>query len=244
MTSFEVQCTIGEDRVCIEVPADCSVGDVLKKVWEVTGKKGISIWSSDIRLDCDHLFADYFEPEATDMIKVGSDLPEGSLMLASNEKLEGFGIDLTNAKLLMEVEAGPFEMEEVVVKVVEPEVNPTVLLLEWQPGFVVGGFVGVPWPKDEGRLGGGGGFTVDPEKKSFIFSLEPKARRFDLLDSERTLMRWNNGNWRSFQFGYDLTVYDDGTCYSDCSAYNGGRIEGSFPGFPVPLFTRFELWGL
>jgi hypothetical protein len=172
MTSFEVQCMIGEDRVCIEVPTDCSGGDVVKKASEVAGRKGVSIWSSDIRLDGEHPFADYFEPEATYVIKLVNDLPESSLMLTSSEKLEGFGIDLTNAKLLMEVKAGPFDMEGFVTKVVEPEMNPTVLLLEWQPGFVVGGFAGVPWPKRESLFGS---FAADPEKKSFIFSLEPNV---------------------------------------------------------------------
>jgi hypothetical protein len=72
-TSFEVHCMIGEDRICIDVPTDCSVGDVVKKVFEVTGKKGVSIWSSDIRLGCEHLFAGYFEPEATYVIKLVND---------------------------------------------------------------------------------------------------------------------------------------------------------------------------
>jgi hypothetical protein len=170
MTSFQVQCMIGEHRVCIEVPADCSVGDVMMKVSEATGKNGISIWSSDIRLDCAHLFADHFEPEATYAIKLVKDFPKGSLMLTSSEKVEGFGIDLTNAKLLMDVKVGPFDMGEFVTKVVEPEVNPTVLLLEWQPGFVVGGFAGVPWPKDDDSC------AADAEKKSFIFSLEVNTR--------------------------------------------------------------------
>jgi hypothetical protein len=98
-----------------------------------------------MRLDCEHLFGDYFEPEAIYVIKFGNDFSEGSLLLSSREKLEGFGIDLTNAKLLMEAK-GPFDMEEFVTKVVEPEVNPTVLLLKWKPGFVIGGFAGVSWP--------------------------------------------------------------------------------------------------
>jgi hypothetical protein len=137
MTSFDVQCMIGEDHVCIEVPDDCSVGDVMKKVSEVRRKKGASIWFSDICLDCDHLSADYFEPETTYVIKHVNDFPKGSLMLTSSEKLEGFGIDLTYAKLMMEVKGSfdNFDMEEFVTKVVEPEVNPTVLLLEWQSGF-------------------------------------------------------------------------------------------------------------
>jgi hypothetical protein len=74
-------------------------------------------------------------------------------MSTSDEKRR-FCIDLTNTKVFMEVKTGPFEMEELVTKVVEPEANPTVLLLEWQPGFVIGGFAGIPWPKDESRLDG------------------------------------------------------------------------------------------
>jgi hypothetical protein len=242
MTSFEVQCTVGEDHVCIEVPTNCSVGDVVKKAFEVTGKKGLSIWSSDIRLDCGQLFANYFEPEATYVIKLANDFADGSLMLTSSEKLEGFGIDLTNAKLLMEMKAGPFDMGEFVTKVVEPEVNPTVLLLEWQPGFVVGGFAGVPWPKDESD-GYEFRYAADPEKKSFIFSFEPKARRFDLLIADGALLRRTGESWRSFIFGSDLWVYDDGDCDGDSHAYAGERDDDSFPGSLVP-FSRFELWAL
>jgi hypothetical protein len=244
MTSFEVQCMIGEDRVCIEVPEDCSVGDVMKKVYEVTGKKGVSIWSSDIRLDCEQMFADYFEPEATYVVKLVGDFPEGSLMLSSGEKLGGFGIDLTKGKLLMKVKASSFEMEEFVTKVVEPEVNPTVLLLEWQPGFVVGGFAGVPWPKDESQVGGEEHYAADPEKKSFIFSLDPKARRVDRLTADKARARWRNGDSRSVLFGYDFIVGGDGACVSRSKCYAGGRDDDSFPGLAGVSFTRFELWAL
>jgi hypothetical protein len=186
MASFNTECVIGEDRVCIEVPVNCSAGDVMKKASEVTGRKGVSIWCSDRRLECGDLFVDYFEPEAIYVIKLGDDFPEGSLMLSSSEKLGGFGIDLTNAKLLMDVKAGPFDMEEFVTKVVEAEVNLTLPLLEWKPDFVVGGFAAVPWPKDESELGETGFFAGDPAKKSFIFSLKPNARRFNLV----------RGTWR------------------------------------------------
>jgi hypothetical protein len=40
MSSFEVKRALGEDQFCIDVPTDCSVGDVLKKISErseVTG---------------------------------------------------------------------------------------------------------------------------------------------------------------------------------------------------------------
>jgi hypothetical protein len=212
MDFFRVECAVGEGRVCIEVPIDCSVGDVLKKCWETTGWKGMSLWSSDVRLECDQLFADYFEPEVTYLIKLGNDFPEGSLLLISSEKLECFGIDLTDAKLLMGVKDGPFDMEEFVTKVVEPEVNPTVLLREWKPDFVVGGFAAVSWPKNESRLTGPHYFAADPGMGSFICSLEPEVRRFDLLKPDRALKRWTNSGWRSFGFGNDLSVYDDGDC--------------------------------
>jgi hypothetical protein len=215
----------------------------VKKVSEVTGKKGRSIWSSDIRLDCEQLFADHFEPEAIYVIKLANDFPEGSLMLTSSEKLEGFGIDLTNAKLLMEVK-GPFDMEEFVTKVVEPEVNPTVLLLEWQPGFVIGGFAGIPWPKVEGRLGWGEAFAADAERRSFIFSLEPNARRFDLLTPDRALLRAGGPGHRVIYFGVDLAVVDGGTCWGQSNYDAGGRGIGSFPDGAWVHFTRFELWAL
>jgi hypothetical protein len=63
MSSFEVHCVVGEDHFIIEVPNDCSVGDVLKKVSEHSGVKSASLWYSDIELNCDHLFADYYEAE-------------------------------------------------------------------------------------------------------------------------------------------------------------------------------------
>jgi hypothetical protein len=111
----------------------------------------------------------------------------------------------------MEVKAGPFDMEEFVTKVIEPEVNPTVLLLEWQPGFVVGGFAGVPWPKVESGVVGRMAVAADREKKSFVFALEPKVQRFDLLNSKKALMGMTHWDWRSFVFGNDLVVYD-GKC--------------------------------
>jgi hypothetical protein len=133
---------------------------------------------------------------------------------------------------------GPFDMGVFVTKVVKEEVSPTLLLLEWKLGFVVGGFAGVPWPKNEGFV-----FASDPKKESFIFSLEPAVQRFDLLKPEKALMRDTNGRWRSFDFGGDLTVYSHGTWAAARGTYSGERDNGCFPRFPVP-FSRFELWGL
>jgi hypothetical protein len=62
MSYFELQCALGEDRFCIEVPAECSVDDVLKKASERSEAPGVSVQYSDTPLDPDHLFDDYFEP--------------------------------------------------------------------------------------------------------------------------------------------------------------------------------------
>jgi hypothetical protein len=75
MSWFEVQCAAGEYHFRIEVPVDCSVGDSLKKASEQSDQAGVkaqgaSLWYSDVELNCDHAFADYYEPEAVYQVKV------------------------------------------------------------------------------------------------------------------------------------------------------------------------------
>jgi demethoxyubiquinone hydroxylase (CLK1/Coq7/Cat5 family) len=45
---------------------------------------------------------------------------------------------------------GDFDMAEFETKVVKTGVKPTLLLLEWEPGFVVGGFAGVAGRREHG----------------------------------------------------------------------------------------------
>jgi hypothetical protein len=145
----------------------------------------------------------------------------------------------------MDVKAGPLDMEDFVKTVVEAEVNPTLLLLEWKPGFVIGGFAGVPWPKNESRLAVSRDFAADPGMRSFIFSFEPEVRRFNLVEPDRALAQWTCSDWRSFGFGNDLSVCDDGICNSFSDVYAGGRDDGNFPDNSSRVhFTRFELWAL
>jgi hypothetical protein len=238
VSGFSVQCAIGDDQICIEVPTDGSVGDVLRVASDATGKKCMSIWNADWRMDCQELFADYFEPEATYLIKLEHDCV-GGLMLVSGEKLESFGIDLASGKLLMDVN-GPFDMQEFVAKVEKPEAKPTILLVEWKQGVVVGGFAAVPWPSNEGMWRN----AEDPEVKSFIISLEPNARRFDLRLPAVALGCDTFMGRRSFQFGSDLLVFDDGTCGAKSCVYDCGRGDGSFPSRNGIPFVRFELWSL
>jgi hypothetical protein len=92
MSSFEVQCIVGEDRFCIEVPTDSTVGYVLKKVSELSGVKGISFWFSDAELKCDHLFADYFEPEGVYQVMIGGNIQGGTLLKSSVSKVRSLGV--------------------------------------------------------------------------------------------------------------------------------------------------------
>jgi hypothetical protein len=61
-------------------------------------------------------------------------------------------------------------------------------------------------------------------------------------------LREDDDDYRSFGFGHDLIVYDEGECVSDQSytdVYAGGRDEGSFPDDTDRVhFTRFEVWTL
>jgi hypothetical protein len=171
MSSFEVQCVVGEDHFCIEVPNDCSVGDVLKKASEHSGVKGVSLWYSDVELNCDHLFADYFEPEGVYQVKVGGNIREGTLLKSSESKLEPLGVNLVAPQLLMEVEELTWSMDEFLEKA--GDFAPTLVLIKMKNGTVCGGVAGVPWPK--------WGNAADPTKGSFIFSLGATPVRFDLV---------------------------------------------------------------
>jgi hypothetical protein len=86
-------------------------------------------------------------------------------------------------------------------------------------------------------------FAADSDK-SFIFSLEPRAWRFDLLYPDKAL-RWAAGPGTGYlMFGEDLIVGDDGRCASRSNFYGGGRDDGSFPDSTGVRFKRFELWAL
>jgi hypothetical protein len=66
--------------------------------------KGVSVWYSGIRLNLEHLFTDYFEPEATYQAKVRGNYSEGSLLKNTELKLRPPGVELESPQLLMERE--------------------------------------------------------------------------------------------------------------------------------------------
>jgi hypothetical protein len=96
MSSFEAQCVVGEDHFCIEVPTDCSVGDALKVasgfLEQSEGRvKDLWLWDADVELNCDHLFADYGEPEGIYQVFIGGNCPEGTLLNSSESALRSLG---------------------------------------------------------------------------------------------------------------------------------------------------------
>jgi hypothetical protein len=171
--AFAVQCTVGEDHFCIEVPTDCSVGDVLKKASEHSETKGTSLWHSDIPLTLDRPFADYFEPDGIYHVKLAGNYPEGSLMTFNETKLKRLGVNLSDPRLLMEVGTSEWSMAEFLEKA--RDFAPTLALIEMENGTQCGGAAGVPWPEI-------GEVAADPEHCSFIFSLGAAPTRFDLVD--------------------------------------------------------------
>jgi hypothetical protein len=176
MSNFEVQCVVGEDHFCIEVPTDCSVGHLLKKASEYSGVKGMSLWYADIELNCDHLFADYFEPDGVYRVKVGANIREGTLLKSNESRVRSLGVNLTAPELLMEMEELEWSMEEFWEKA--GDFAPTLMLIKMKNGAECGGVAGVPWPKE------GVWYGADPAKGSFIFSLGATPARFDLVNPE------------------------------------------------------------
>jgi hypothetical protein len=244
MSVFEVQCIVGGDRFCIVVPNDCSVGDVLKKVSEQSGVKAVSLWHSGIPLNLEHLFADYFEPDAIYHVRVGGNYPDGSLLNCCETKLKAIGVAPEAPQLLMEVSELKWSMDEFLKKA--DGLAPTLVLIKMKNGTVCGGVAGVPWPRKSY-------YKADPAKGSFIFSLGAAPARFDLVNPEEALYCCHN----YFGFGYDandLFVWDDGDGCGSCadfqhgrSAYTGprgqGQLVGATDGYNEP-YERWEPWRL
>jgi hypothetical protein len=239
--SFKVQITVGEDHFCIEVTADCSVGDVLRKASKYSRAKGGTLWYSDIRLNDDHLFADYFEPEIVYQVKVGGNFQDGTLLNSNEAKLRPLGVDLKAPKLLMEMEELRWSMDDFLQKVGDSA--PTLLLVRGKNGTVCGGVAGVPWPKRRD------GVVADPAMGSFIFSLGATPTRFDLVRPDVALYctKW------SFGFGHesrDLYVlnHGDGCGSLGDGDYVGprgyGQLVGATAGACYQRYERWELWRL
>jgi hypothetical protein len=252
MGGFEVQCVVGKDHFCLEVPTDCSVGDVLNNASEYSGvkDKGVSLWYSEVELHCDHVFADYYEPDGVYQVRVGGNIKEGTLLKSSESKVRSLGVNLTAPQLLMEMEGLEWNMDEFWKKA--GDFAPTLVLIKMKNGTECGGVAGVPWPKRREK-------AADPAKGSFIFSLGATPARFDLISPENAL---SCTSW-SFGFGdppfdslfdpssgaCDLSVCDDGGCWADGQgAYAGPREEGQLIAGSVGTYKepyeRWELWRL
>jgi hypothetical protein len=236
-----VQCVVGEDHFCIDVPADCSVGDVLKKASEHSKVKGASLWYSDIELNCEHLFADYFEPDGVYQVKVGGNIQEGTLLKWSESKVRSLGVNLKAPQLLMEMEESKWCMDEFWEKA--GDFAPTLVLFKMKIGTECGGVAGVPWPKK--RVWS----AEDPSKGSFIFSLGATPARFDLVNPGNALYC---GPWQ-FGFGYgnsDLIIFATGAgcCSEGQGDYAGPREKGQLIGGTAKMryepYERWELWRL
>jgi hypothetical protein len=187
-------------------------------------------------------FAEVFEPDEIYLIKVGTVFPDQSLMARCASQLGGFGLDLSDARLLLQRPAGPFDFQEYVSKVVEPRHARTVLLVEWKSGSITGGFAGVPWPTEPRLV-----WAVDTQRSSFVFSLESRAVRFELKDAQKALVRGKCDVRSGVGFGdADLDIYSDGTggCFGPKSFGGPREARDAFPKGNHAPFVRFEIWML
>jgi hypothetical protein len=212
---------------------------VLKKASEESRAKGVSLWFSDIRLNDDHLFADYFEPEGIYQVRVGGNWPEGSLLNRNECKLRSLGVTLDAPELLMEVHKLTWDLDEFQRKA--GGFAPTLVLIELKNGTERGGVAAVPWP-DTGVTAG------DPTGGSFIFSLGAIPARFNLVEREAAVRFCRFG----FMFGAreDLFMWNGGRgCGSDGQLdYAGPRERGELIGGNAAMhrqpYVRWELWRL
>jgi hypothetical protein len=62
------------------------------------------------------------------------------------------------------------------------------------------------------------------------------------MDADQVLMRVTGRCLRSFVFGRDLGIHDDGTCVRVSACYAGGCDDGNFTGYRADPFARFEVW--
>jgi hypothetical protein len=201
--------------------------------------KGVSLWLSDIPLNLEHLFADYFESEAIYHVKIGGNFPEGSLLNSNESKLRPLGVKLDAAQLLMETGDLIWSMDEFLKKA--SDFAPTLVLIKMKNGTECGGLAGVPWPNN--------GWAADPTRDSFIFSLGATPARFDLVIPKWALFGMGFG----FQFGSrsgELFVSSDGHGCSSArqGAYAGprepGQLIGGTAGDYQQPYERWELWRL
>jgi hypothetical protein len=153
------------------------------------------------QLDKSHLFADYFEPDATFVLQVLPEIAAGTLLAECLNEVESLPLDVKAAKLLL-ANSGKFtegEWDDAVGDAV-----PTLVLLKLVNGVVCGGVAAVAWPKGEGC-------SADPTGTSFIFSLRPKMARYGLKsrDDDRALDSAEDLK----MFGDDLQIWgDSGQC--------------------------------
>jgi hypothetical protein len=78
--------------------------------------KVVSLWYSDVELNCDHLFADYYEPEGVYQVRLGGNIPGGTLLESSESKVRSLGVKLDAPQLLMEMEELKWSMDEFLEK--------------------------------------------------------------------------------------------------------------------------------
>jgi hypothetical protein len=235
--TFDVlfQCGPSKETVTLSVPTNSPVEEVILCASKHFGREFSAISIFDQQLEGNHLFADYFEPDATFVLEVPPEAAAGTLLNECQSEVESLPLEVKAAKLLL-ANSGNITKEEWQAAV--GDAAPTLVLLELVNGVVCGGVAAVGWPK-------GGESSSDPSGASFVFSLRPKLKRFGLKSRERAL----DDVGRLKMFGYDLQIWgDQGHCCSHegdqyAGPRAGGELIGAKAGEDVDI-VRMEVWQL
>jgi hypothetical protein len=234
--TVKVQIEGEESETLLSVPADVLVETMLVRVGRALGVDAMGVTDGTVKLPLADLFADYWEPDRVFTLNLKSQFDRCSILWKDQGVIEGFGISLKDAKMVMFAE-GPFTMKEFWRKVWQAA--PTLLLVETTTGFRCGGLAAVPWPREQS--------AVDDLKASFLFSLGAKPRRFDLTSDARALWTCATPSDQRFQFGfpYSLRIDADGKCMAQAAGgYRPDPVQLLGAKNEAVAYRRWELWRL
>jgi hypothetical protein len=231
------QCGPSKETVTLSFPTKSTVEEVISCASKHFGRefRAMSIFGQ--QLDSSHLFADYFEPDATFVLQILPESAAGTLLAECLSEVESLPLDVQAAKLLM-AHSGKFTRE--VWEGAMGDAVPTLVLLELVNGAVCGGVAAVVWPKSCGS-------SADPTGASFVFSLRPKVARYALKSRSDRKALDDAGYLK--KFGGDLQIWgDSGRCFSRGEeAYAGPRADGELIGANERQYVgivRLEVWRL
>jgi hypothetical protein len=178
---FDIKVRLDRDgrEVSFVCPTDSTVGAVIERANALLGVSTRELCTSSGGGDCvlpaGDLLADYYEPDVVYQVRTRPSFAAVLLFSVDADVLESFGLDLMNAKLLMQAEGG-FVVSD--FWKITTGIRPTLLVVQVRDGLKSGGFSAVPWPRESE-------WVADPSHPSFIFQLGKGPKVFHLVRAQQ-----------------------------------------------------------